>query len=376
MGRVRYLIIGVLLATGAVAAVVVAGGTDPVDLADIPTAEEVLADEPGPPAPPIEVEGWLNSDPLTPEDLEGQVVIYDFWTYSCVNCIRTMPYLRAWYERYRDDGLQIIGVHSPEFEFEKIAENVERASEENGVTWPVALDDEMATWDNFANRYWPAKYVYDRDGLLRFTHFGEGAYEETEDILRALLGVDPDSPRASVDGGGGDPAGGLPRCEPDDLAEGREGCQTPEVYLGADRGAATLASNEPLTGGTVRFTVPGDQPLHTVALAGRWHVESESVTAVGDSGSIVQRYEASEVNLVMAPPATGSVEVVVELDGEPVPETARGAAVTEQPDGQTTVTVDVDGLYALIAADEPGVHTLTLTPAAPGLAAFAFTFGS
>jgi hypothetical protein len=243
------------------------------------------------------------------------------------------------------------------------------------VTWPVVYDDNMDIWDAFGNQYWPAKYVFDRDGGFRFNHFGEGAYEETEDILRALLGVDPDSPRAVVDPDDREPEPVLPTCAGEEIVGGAEDCQTPETYLGSLRGGIASSSPEPLEDGEGTFTVPDDQVLHTSALDGTWLVDGEAVTSVGDGATISMAFFASEVNLVMAPPASGPVDVVVELDGEPIPERARGAEVTEV-DGETVVTVDADDLYRIVLTEEPGAHTLTLTPTAPGVAAFAFTFGS
>lgn len=383
MGRLRYAVIALLLVIAAGIAVVVAGGTDPAQVAEVPSAEEVLAQEPGPPAPSLDGagEGWLNTDgPLTDADVEGQVVLYDFWTYSCVNCIRTLPYLRAWHDRYEDDGLVIIGVHSPEFEFEEDHDNVDRAAEEHGVTWPVVYDDEMEIWDSFQNRYWPAKYLFDRDGGFRFSHFGEGAYEETEDVIRALLGVDEDAPRADVEGEGGDPASeddrALQGCSGEAAYAGFEDCQTPETYLGALRGALSFSSPQGLEEGTTDFTVPDPQTLHTAAAEGTWTVDGEAITSVSDGAEIAMRFHASEVNLVMAPPEAGAVDVVVELDGEPLAPDERGESVTELADGRTVVRVDVDDIYALLATDEPVLGTLTLTPVEPGVAAFAFTFGS
>jgi len=383
MGRLRYAVIALVLVIGAGIAVVVAQGTDPTEVADTPTAEEVLESEPGPPAPALPEEGWLNSEPLAPEDLEGKVVVYDFWTYSCVNCIRTLPYLRAWYERYQDDGLVIIGVHSPEFEFEEDDANVQRAVEENDVTWPVVFDDEMEVWDAFGNQYWPAKYVFDRDGAFRFNHFGEGAYEETEDILRALLDVDPDSPRAEVHPDDQAEESVLDPCQQDQAVAGESGCQTPETYLGALRGGIASSSPEELTTGEGTFTIPDDQVLHTSALSGTWEVTEENIVSVSEGATISMVYEADEVNLVMAPPARemtaagegAAVPVLVELDGEPISESARGEAVVER-DGRTYVDVDVDDLYAIVRTDSPEQHTLTLTPQQPGVSAFAFTFGS
>jgi thiol-disulfide isomerase/thioredoxin len=378
VGRAKYLVIALGLIIFSGVAFVIARDTPP-EVIDDRSAEQVLDEEPGPPAPPLDGagEGWINSDPLTDADVEGQVVVYDFWTYSCVNCIRTLPYLRAWYERYEDDGLVIIGVHSPEFEFEEDPENVQMAVDEDGVTWPVLLDPQMEVWDSFANQYWPAKYVFDRDGQLRYFHPGEGAYDVTEDVLRELLGVDPDSPRAEVDDGTDDTEDAmLQTCTQLQVAGLEGGCQTPETYLGQERGGIASSSPETLEVGVGTYTALDPQPLHSSALTGPWDVGEESVTSVVGSGSILMAYEADEVNLVMAPPDGGSVEVVVELDGEPVPEAARGADVTERDDGATVVTVDSDDLYALIRTDAPQQGTLTLEPQGPGLSAFAFTFGS
>jgi thiol-disulfide isomerase/thioredoxin len=151
-----------------------------------------------PSAPPIEATGWLNTAPLTPADVEGKVVLYDFWTYSCVNCVHTLPYVKAWYARYAADGLVVLSIHTPEFEFEADPRNVADFVAENGIEYPVALDPHRDTWRAWDNHYWPAFYVYDRTGARRYQHFGEGRYDETEDVLRSLLGVDPSSPRARV----------------------------------------------------------------------------------------------------------------------------------------------------------------------------------
>ena len=159
------------------------------------------------PAPALEAKGWINSPPLTPSALTGKVVLYDIWTYSCINCVRTFPYVRAWYDRYRADGLVVVGVHSPEFDFEKVHGNVEDAVKRLNVTWPVALDDDLTIWNAFDNQYWPADYVADRTGELRYSHFGEGDYTNTENVLRTLLGVAPSSPRATAGDEAGDRVG-------------------------------------------------------------------------------------------------------------------------------------------------------------------------
>jgi thiol-disulfide isomerase/thioredoxin len=216
--RRRYAVVALVLAGLAVVAVLVASGTNPervsgrVDVENLPV---------GPKAPALDADGWLNSRPLGRAELAGKVVVYDFWTYSCVNCVRTLPYLRSWYARYARDGLVIVGVHSPEFDFEKSDTNVTNAVRRLDVTWPVAFDDDLAIWNAFGNRYWPAKYVTDRSSRLRYVHFGEGAYREVEDVLRKLLGVNPGEARATP---------------PRDRKSAHVATNiTPETYLGTER---------------------------------------------------------------------------------------------------------------------------------------------
>lgn len=328
--RRGYLLALVGLVVLSAAAVLIALKADPsdigaaVDVDDLPVLAESV---PG----PAGAEAWIGSAPLTDEDLDGKVVVYDFWTYSCVNCVRTMPHLRAWYDRYEADGLVIVGVHTPEFEFEKDPANVQRAVDELEVTWPVALDPDMRIWDAFANQYWPAKYVVDRDGALRYVHFGEGAYEETEDVLRELLGVDAGAPRAA---------------EADVEPPAPSPDQTPELYLGSLRG--------PLENGTDDFTVPDPLDLDSFGLEGRWAVEDESVTAVSDDAAIVLRYQGDEVNLVLG--GTGSVRVSV--DGG----------------SSRTIEVDAEDLVNLLRDGPDGEHTMRIE-VDPGVSAYAFTFG-
>jgi thiol-disulfide isomerase/thioredoxin len=330
--RRRYAVGAIALAGVAVAAVLVASGTDPVEVRGRVNPKQLPV---GPSAPPLEAEGWLNSEPLRAADLRGKVVVYDFWTYSCVNCVRTIPYLRAWYARYRPDGLVIIGVHSPEFEFEKSDANVSRAVERLDVTWPVAFDDDMAIWNSFANRYWPAKYVTDRRGRVRYVHFGEGAYRETEDVLRELLGVAATASRAA---------------SPDEPAASVDTRITPETYLGEDRG-------------------PGDAKI-----AGAWRRDGEHVESAASGATIELAYRAREVNLVMEP-VGAAVDVVVELDGRPLPARYRTSQTQIDAAGRTFVRVDQPDLFRLVLGPSVENHTVRLTPQAAGVRAFAFTFG-
>jgi thiol-disulfide isomerase/thioredoxin len=352
--RLRYILPAAVLVLLSIGAVLVAANTDPdrlgagsADPQHLPVGKD---------AGPLEgATGWINSPPLGPADLAGKVVVYDFWTYSCVNCVRTLPYLRAWYDRYTRDGLVLIGVHSPEFDFENVRANVEAATRRLGVTWPVAVDNDHHVWDSFKANYWPEKYVADRDGKIRYNHIGEGGYSETEDVLRSLLGVDPASPRAAS------PAGGEPSAPTDQI--------TVETYLGTTRGTAGART------GLITYPEPGPLTTGQARLAGPWGAETEKVTAAVAGAAIVLAYRAGEVNLVMTPPTNGAVDVQVELDGRPLPPGFRTVDTVVDGTGATLVHVDHDGLYRLVLGSAVEEHTLRLTARQPELAAFAFTFG-
>ena len=234
---------------------------------------------------------WLNSEPLTAERLSGRVVLVDFWTYSCVNWLRTLPYLTAWHERYRDRGLVLVGAHAPEFGFEHHLDNVQRASRELGVGYPVVLDNDFTIWRSFGNQYWPAVYLVDGEGQVSFHHFGEGAYEETERAIQQLLGLDEATAR--VDAGG--------------LAEAADWdtLRSPETYLGYARGERR---SDPRADGLA---------LNQWALAGAWSV-GEAVVLEAATGSVAYRFQARDLNLVLAPPtADAPVRFTVRLDGQP-----------------------------------------------------------
>ena len=312
----------------------------------------------GPPAPELHAKGWLNSQALSGRELAGKVVVYDFWTYSCVNCVRTLPYLRAWHERYRDDGLVIVGVHSPEFDFEKNHGNVERAVARLKVTWPVALDDEMAIWGDFQNRYWPAKWITDRQGRIRYFHAGEGNYRQTEDVIRSLLGVDRGAERAD------DPK--AERQAPDEVVRNIN----QETYLGTERGGV---ADE----GQHAYTTDKGQ-LHVPALGGTWQAEPQRIRSVSPEASLSLEYLAREVNLVMATgvPGGAAIDVTVELDGKPLPEGYRTPDTMVDPDGTTYVRVQASDLYRLVLGRRVEQHTVRLIPRTPGLEAFAYTFGA
>jgi thiol-disulfide isomerase/thioredoxin len=289
---------------------------------------------------------WLNTEPLTADGLRGRVVLVDIWTYSCVNWLRTLPYLRAWDESYRDRGLVIVGVHAPEFGFERDLDNVRRAADELGVGYPVVIDNDFAIWRSFDNRYWPALYLVDGDGGVRFHHFGEGAYEEIERAIQQLVGVDEEI--AHVDSGG--------------LAEAADWdtLGSPETYLGYARG-------ERRSDGSADGLA-----LNQWALAGEWSVGDEAAVLEAAGGSIAYRFEARDLNLVLAPPASGApVRFTLKLDARP-PGDAHGVDVDESGEG---------------AAAEPRMYQLVRQRGAvaqrdfeiafldAGVRAYVFTFG-
>ena len=289
--------------------------------------------------PPIDVGRWVNSAPLTPQDLRGRVVLVDIWEYTCVNWIRTAPYVRAWHRDYRDLGLTVIGAHAPEFAFGRLPENIDRAIRDHGLTYPIAIDDDYTFWRALRNDAWPAKYLFGADGRLADRWVGEGDYDRTEALIRRLV-------EAAA------PATALPpvTAEVTAFVTGPQPTYagiTPETYLGADRG------------------VPG-----TYALTGDWRVEGEYVET-GDAGAeLVLPFTAGEVNLVADPGPEGPAGIRVLLDGKPAAD-ARGADVG--PDDR--VLVDRAAMIRLVDGATPGEHRLTLRAERPGFRAYVFTFG-
>jgi thiol-disulfide isomerase/thioredoxin len=288
---------------------------------------------------------WLNSEPLTAEGLRGRAVLVDIWTYSCVNWLRTLPYVSAWAERYRDRGLVVVGVHCPEFGFEHDLDNVRHATRELGVDYPVVIDNDFAIWQSLANRYWPAVYLVDRDGRIRYRHFGEGNYEETERAIQQLLGVDEETVRVE--------AGGLAEAADwDTLGSG-------ETYIGYGRGVG-------------RVDTPAHLALNHWALSGDWAVEEESAVLNAAGGSVTFRFHARDLNLVLAPPASNApVRFTVLLDGEQ-PAAAHGFDVSELGEG----TVDEPRMYQLVRQRGGAAErSFEITFLDPGVRAYVFTFG-
>jgi cytochrome c biogenesis protein CcdA/thiol-disulfide isomerase/thioredoxin len=311
------------------------------------------------PAPQIGgIKKWINSPPLNLEELkkQGKVVLVDFWTYSCINCVRTLPYIKEWYDKYHDKGLVIIGIHSPEFEFEKNEQNVETAIKEDGIKYPVAMDNNLVTWGNFNNRYWPAHYLINKEGQVVYTHFGEGQYDITENNIRYLLGLgsmkdyQKPPPETPV------PASPL---------------QSPETYLGYDRTMGFVSSEPMEKNATVHYTYPKHIPLNSWALQGSWLVQDERIIAKESKASLRYHFRAKQVYLVMAPASSGKPQMVrILLNGEPVKDFA-GKDVQN-----AHVTVDQSTLYELVSFKELTSGILEIQAETPGLEAFAFTFGA
>jgi thiol-disulfide isomerase/thioredoxin len=290
---------------------------------------------------------WLNSPPLTAEGLRGRVVLVDVWTYSCVNWLRTLPYVRAWHERYRDRGLVVVGVHAPEFGFEHDLDNVHRAAHELGVGYPVVIDNEFAIWRAFDNQYWPALYLLDGGGRIRFQHFGEGAYEETERAIRDLVGDDGPVVRVEADGS----------ARPADW----DRLGSPETYVGRARGERRAADDTPADA----------LGLNAWALHGAWSTGAEAAALDAAPGAIACRFQARDLNLVLGPPPGGDpIAFTVRLDGEP-PGDDHGLDTDGAGDG----TVAEPRMYQLVRRASAGASTFEITFHDPGVRAYVFTFG-
>jgi len=307
---------------------------------------------------------WINTPPLTAAALRGRVVLVQFWTYSCINWLRTMPYVRAWAERYGGQGLVVLGVHSPEFAFEKDVERVRRAVADMRIGYPIAVDSEHAVWEAFGNQYWPALYFVDARGRVRSNYFGEGAYERSERTIQQLLAEagHPDGGRGlvTVDGRGVEAA-----ADWDDL-------RTPETYVGYAR-AEKFAS----PGGVVPdqrhdYAAPARLDLGSWALAGAWTVRGQPALSNAPNGRIAYRFHARDLHLVMGPPSPGAaVRFRVRLDGNP-PGAAHGLDVDEQGNGTATE----QRLYQLIRQPKPITDRLfEIEFVDAGVEAFSFTCG-
>lgn len=304
-------------------------------------------------APPLRgISSWINSPPLELNALHGKVILIDFWTYSCINCLRTLPYLKAWYNKYHDKGLVIIGVHSPEFEFEKNLSNVVTAVGEYGIQYPVALDNQFYSWQAFKNNYWPAHYLIDQKGYVVYRHFGEGDDEITENNIRFLLGLHgtmisektPDTSHALL--------------------------ETPETYLGSAR-ANHFASPQPMiTNQMSYYSFPKILQPHTWALRGPWIIQSDRIISAGKDAALRINFTARHVYIVMGSTKSTPIHVKLRLNGKPVIE-EKGQNVSN-----SALDVKMNKLYDVILLNHLDQGSLDVMPSAAGLEIYTFTFGS
>jgi thiol-disulfide isomerase/thioredoxin len=307
---------------------------------------------------------WLNSPPLTRQELRGKVVLIDFWTYSCINCLRALPYVKSWYARYRDQGLVVIGVHAPEFAFEKDVGNVTRAVRDLGITYPVALDNNYAIWKAFDNEYWPAHYFIDAQGRIRGHHFGEGDYAESERLIRELLteagAHDLTAAADSVHATGVEAA-----------ADGGD-VNSPETYIGYNRAANFVSPGGAVDDQLHLYRAPSELQLNQWALSGSWRVDGDRAVATHAGAGIVFRFQARDLHLVLgASDPSHPVRFRVTIDGR-APGADHGGDV--QSDGSGTVSEQ--RLYQLVRESRPGAeHTFAIEFLDGGVQAYSFTFG-
>ncbi len=319
---------------------------------------------------------WINSEPLTMEQLRGKVVLIDFWTYTCVNCIRTFPYLKEWHAKYAGKGLVIVGVHAPEFEFEKLTDNVVNSVNSFGLEYAVAQDNDFVTWKSYSNHVWPAKYLVDGEGVVRYTHFGEGAYLATETRIRKLL-EDSGADLAGV------PPSAIPAPRPVSGAWPRS--LTREIYGGYQRNASprgNYVAQDEYYGGSERvvsYTDPGNHRNHQIYLQGPWFNGLEELRhareTAGYEDYIALKFSATTVNAVVNPLVDVPFEVQVTIDGRPLSAEEAGPDV-EVADGRSFFRVDEGRMYQVVALAEYSSHELRLSSTSDNFALFAFTFGA
>ncbi|HTM64164.1 MAG TPA: cytochrome c biogenesis protein DipZ [Gammaproteobacteria bacterium] len=293
---------------------------------------------------------WINSPPLTMAELRGKVVLIDFWTYSCINCIRTLPYIKGWYEKYHDKGLVIIGVHTPEFEFEKDPANVERAVKSDGILYPVAMDNSYTIWNNFQNHYWPAHYLIDKNGDVVYTHFGEGEYDVTESNIRYLLHL-------------GAEKGSKPKAESE-----ASNNQTPETYFGYGRAQYFASPERVVRDQKSEYSKPSSLSKNEWALQGSWNIMPDRIVAVSDHATLTIHFNARHVYLVAGNSTGKPVTIKLSLDDKPL----TGEAGKDVKNSE--VVIDQHQLYEITALSEARDGELTLT-VQPGVELYTFTFG-
>ena len=368
---------------------VITSRVDPKPLAPEPeelhaplTGNELMAPE------FVDTGEWINTEPFAMEELRGKVVLIDFWTYTCINCIRTLPYLRSWHTKYADSGLLIVGVHTPEFEFEKLYDNVVDAVAKFDLRYPVVQDNDFGTWVAFKNRFWPAKYLIDQNGKIRYTHFGEGAYQETELVIRELI----EETGADLDGISSEAA---PQPEFDTRARTGDPMTslTRELYAGYERNYGALASQGQIPPYVLQpeyyeepdveilYVDPGAYQNHFLYLSGLWRNEAERLvharSTTGYEDYLVLKFFATSVNAVMAPiDESASFDLRITLDDRPLTNDEAGFDIMFDDEGNSFVTVDDDRMYSLVNKETFGGHDLKLSSNSAEFSLFAFTFGA
>ena len=406
---IRPLTVGIVVLSLVSISVLGACGSDQVEIADTPTAEPVEEPTPvptetpeptaepteeptvAPPAVNIEdlptfekdvrdIDAWINSEPVTIAQLvnDGKVVLVDFWTYTCVNCLRTLPFLRDWQEKYADNGLVILGIHAPEFDFEKELENVQQAVNDEDIQWPVALDNDMATWRAFRNRYWPAKYLIGTDGEIHYEHFGEGAYRETELEIRKVLenaGYDVSAI----------PVGEIENTQRDSTAR----TVTRELYGGYERNYSVYglyaAQDEYYIEPDVeleyedKYAAHSNYPAQQWVVHGLWRNEREAIVHVRETDDLSEyiafRFQGRSANVVIDPPEPDEFKVYVELDDRPLMESEAGDDILFDDQGRSYFNVDEGRMYKIVEVPEYANQILKLRSNSSNFAVFAFTFG-
>jgi len=279
---------------------------------------------------------WINSSPLTKDELKGKVVLIDFWTYSCINCIRTLPYTTKWYDTYKDKGFVIIGVHTPEFSFEKDADNVQTAVKRLGIYYPVAMDNDYSTWSAYKNQFWPAEYLIDQNGKIVYKHFGEGNYAHTENAIRKLLGINDTVGNAEQQRAGS--------------------VQSPEMYFKLSRLKNLTPAQSPSTQAR-QYVLPDELALNTFALQGEWQFGNDHAELTKGPGKIRLRFSSGKLFIVAA--SDKLAQLKINVDGKP------------QPD----VTVEMSRLYTLFDSNDYREHIVEIEIPSNGFKAFTFTFG-
>ena len=394
-GFMPLLVVAVLAAAAFVAIEIFAGGDgskadDRTNVGDIiaaadcgPLPERSPGAADGLLAPEVVgIQTWINSESLCLSELRGKVVLVDFWTYTCVNCIRTFPFLKLWNSKYADDGLIILGIHTPEFIFEENPDNVRQATQENGIVWPVALDNDYGTWRAYDNRFWPAKYLIDKDSIIRYTHFGEGEYAATELKIRELLeeaGAELSKVNAALSQD--------QEIDPSFLEDPSAGV-TPELYGGYLRGCnpfgAYFVANPEYCQSLDQvqdYHDPEDNIGNAIYLQGPWYAGEESLRYASDnensdlSDYMALRFSAKSVNAVITPEGDEPFQVVVTLDGEYLTDDNKGEDIVIDKDGKSILVIDQPRMYRVVEAPQYGTYELKLSPSSSRFALFAFTFG-